>query len=292
MCAFLRWPFLTVEQRVSRLEDELYLARQAVRSLLPDDVNARFSSYYDCDDRRAAHQWEHDLIDYVIGRAQPLTRDEGSYFGLRGYCPLCGNGSTSPYDRGFALPEGLSRHLSGAGNTGRCAVFETLLSQARDYWEPRFQEIEAAEKALRDAETERRRRTELLYRVSPDSPPRLIDEGAYGDHPRDGESLAWAQERLQSLGFISAHADRVCSYTFARDEYIVFADPRVKGKLVFEVHPSNPRKRARRGSARPRMQRFELPDSWKNDLTGKFNQRLMSAIETLEPKARHAFGAR
>lgn len=268
------------------------MARQAVRSLLPDDLDARFRSYFDCANRRTAHQWEHDLIGYLIARAQPLTHEEGSYFGLRGYCPLCGSGSSSPYHRGFALPEGLSRHLSGAGNTGRCVVVETLLSEARDYWEPRFQESEAAEKAIRDAETERRRDTEPLYRVSPVEQPRLLDEDAYGSVTRDEESMGWARKRLESLGFIATEHDRVCSYTLERGEYVVYGDPRLRGKLVFGVYPSNPRRRVNRRGLHPLMQRFELPDSWKNDLSGKFTQRLSIAIGALEPKRKASDGAR
>jgi hypothetical protein len=47
----------------------------------------------------------------VVRLAAPLSSASGN---VRACCPLCGEGTSSPYDVGFAFPDGLQRHLVGA----------------------------------------------------------------------------------------------------------------------------------------------------------------------------------
>jgi hypothetical protein len=115
-------------QEVQRLKEDLYLAREAILDLLPDDLGevARKMSQ--------VHSWEElndlekRLTAAVMQKAEPLS--PGSYVSTssskRAYCPLCRSGSSAPYESGFALPDGLQRHLRGEGNTRRCSVTEAL----------------------------------------------------------------------------------------------------------------------------------------------------------------------
>jgi hypothetical protein len=268
------------DQKIRRLQEQLRVARQALLTLMSDDLQARFQSFYACKDRRAAVQWEHDLTNDIIDRAKPLGGEQASYFGARGYCPLCGRGSTSPFDRGFALPEGLYRHLSGSGNTAQCDIFETFLSQARDYWEGVFREAEAADSVAKRAELERRRKIEPLFMLSPDDNAVLVDEGLFCERARDDIALKWACDRLGSLAFVKNETDRVQSYTREYGEFIVYADPRIAGKLHFFVHHKDPTER-RRTRTLIRAHMCALPDTWKKDLETKLTRLINDVIRRL-----------
>jgi hypothetical protein len=52
------------------------------------------------------------------------------FFGLRARCPLCG-GTPQQDSSGYAWPEGLSRHLEGHGNVGRCSVIRIAFAACR-----------------------------------------------------------------------------------------------------------------------------------------------------------------
>jgi hypothetical protein len=62
-----------------------------------------------------------DNIGAIVAAAVELPGPFGP-FERRALCPMCGGGSSSGYAPGFSLPEGLSRHLMGRGNSLRCEV--------------------------------------------------------------------------------------------------------------------------------------------------------------------------
>lgn len=45
-------------------------------------------------------------------------------------CPLCGGGTASPREEGYALPAGLMRHLLGSHNSPQYDVFEAAFELA------------------------------------------------------------------------------------------------------------------------------------------------------------------
>src|SRR5690606_25671652 len=107
-----------------------------------------------------------DLIDVLIDRADSAALPPSDWGERRALCPLCNRGSDSPYVEGYALPEGLRRHLMGRGNTHRCIVMETVSKLAYEHWHERFGEAELrARQAEQDVLVERRR-TETVYRTS------------------------------------------------------------------------------------------------------------------------------
>lgn len=52
----------------------------------------------------------------------------------RALCPLCRGGSTSPTDRGFKLPEGLLRHLTGERKAHECDIMVIARKLADEDW--------------------------------------------------------------------------------------------------------------------------------------------------------------
>jgi hypothetical protein len=76
------------------------------------------------------YQWLGTAIDHVIAQTRPIPGQSTP----RAYCPLCGEGAQSlviGYD-GYALPDGLRRHLGGMGNARSCRVMDVVRTLARD----------------------------------------------------------------------------------------------------------------------------------------------------------------
>jgi hypothetical protein len=280
------WP--SSDDRIRTLEHDLYSARRAVVALLPQAIQTFVESYYDCQSWHEAHAWESGLVEQILASAAVLGREDGSYFGPRAYCPLCTSGSSGPYDRGFAVPEGLRRHLLGWGNTGACSILSPVLDLARDHWRPRFEKAEAENRAKREAELAERRTRESLLLLGPNEQPVLNDERLDFDRqPRDQESMGWAEARLAQLGFELTESDRVRSFTKLIEDYVVYADPRAQGEVKFFVRrAASPAPRRRRSHGTERYQTFVLPDKWRHQLDDKFSVRLAAAVQPLR-KGKH-----
>lgn len=80
----------------------------------------------------ACGQAESDLIDCLVEAAEPhAIRDYERH--LRAPCPLCGSEPMGPYTTGgFALPNGLEMHLTGARSARQCFVMEVIRAEARE----------------------------------------------------------------------------------------------------------------------------------------------------------------
>lgn len=263
------------DERIRRLEQDLWSARYAIVCLMPDDIQGVLTGYVLSDSRSESHAWERDAVKEIIARADVLSREEGSYFGTRARCPLCGDESSSPYQSGFSLPEGLRRHLAGWGNVRQCSVFGAAVSLARERADREFTEAERAEAEQRQARLSARRRTETQYLVMPGDEPKLLDEDArWGRRARTPEEMAWAERRLADLGFRCELEGLIKTYTRSHEGIIVYADPRAEGIIDFWVFDeaalaSKRRTRLRRGY----LGGFHLLDSWRHDLPGKYEKR-------------------
>ena len=115
-----------VQQR--RLKEDLTYARKAVFALLDEHVRQVAQGLLSIRSDDDLSEWEGKLIEAIMQKAVPLPPDTytSSSSSSRARCPLCGASSSSPYETGFALPDGLRRHLAGDGNSRRCSVTEAL----------------------------------------------------------------------------------------------------------------------------------------------------------------------
>lgn len=260
---------------VRRLKRELWEARQALVHLMPEHLQSVLENYFRCETKQESYGWRHRAADELIALADELPEAGSMYLGKRAYCPLCRKGSSTPYEKGFSLPEGLRRHLLGFGNTIECSVMVAACQLARDYFSDKFHEEEQRERELAAQRLEQRRRVETLYWAHPAQEPLLLDESLVGRSARDPSAMTWAEQRLIQLGFAKATERNITQYTLDAGGFMVLADPRAEGKISFTVYkkPSSKRKRRTihhsdiRGS-------FSLRDSLKKDIPQKFAARL------------------
>ncbi|GAB7540985.1 hypothetical protein [Cupriavidus sp. 8B] len=270
----------SAEAEIRQLKSDLYVARRAIIGLMPYEVDQLLHGYYSCESREATRVWMNDVVETLIERVDKPTLLEDRLGERRARCPLCNEGSSSLYVEGYSLPEGLRRHLVGWGNARQCVVVDAAFRLARDHWNEKFA---AAEQEAWDAERAtkaQRRKTETLYRTSPDNEPRLLDEGSHSWAPsRTREQLKWAEDRLRSLGFQCVTDGNILSWTDEREDCVVYADPRLAGRIDFEVWRTPLPKRPRTSSRLRRLPgRFHLLDSWKKDLPAKYAQRVASGM--------------
>lgn len=129
-------------EEVRRLEDALDRTRRALIRMRGEDVEQILSSYQSRMNRTEdefenpgwmAHRWLHDLADDLLTLAKPQDVEQLGYGPDRALCPLCGRGAQTPFSTGFAVPEGLRRHLLGEGNSIQCAVTEAALGLAEEH---------------------------------------------------------------------------------------------------------------------------------------------------------------
>lgn len=273
------------DDTIRHLRDELFMARQTILSLTTPDQQGLLKSYYDCETRQDSYRWESDVAEKLIEGAIALPREQGSYFGPRAFCPLCGDGTSSPYETGFSLPEGLRRHLVGwGGRANQCVVLSTAIRLANDHWNGKFKETELREQAQKGALEQARKATETLFLVNPYGPPELSDaQTGFGAKARTVQELDWAESRLAELGFLRKEDTRVRSYVKEGTDFAVFADPRRLGEISFAVYRLPlPKRRPQGARYFTALQQFRIPDSWKNDLKSKYEKRVLEAINALE----------
>ncbi len=271
------------EEITRRLEEDLYLARRTIIQLMPDNVQEIMNAYYSCRSRQELYRWEYDAVEEIIKLANILSAEEGSRFSDRAYCPLCGEGTSSAYERGFSVPEGLRRHLVGQGNIQQCGVMQAAVRLARDYWQSQYADAERVEEAEKREKLAQRKKSEVLYRTAPDLEPELIDERfSSGGNSRSTKELDWVEERLASLGFQITCDASVESYTNEHGDFVVYADPRQRGRVDFNVFPKDykrSRDRLRLGWAS-----FYMLDGWKKELREKYEVRVENAISQLKKR--------
>ena len=230
-------------------------------------------------EQRLSYKWTGKVHDAVIKKAYASAGPPGYLGGQTADCPLCHGGSYTPYQDGFKLPIGLERHLQGWGHARQCPVLHEIEALAREYWDGKFAPAEAEAERKKAEEKAQRLKTETLYRVEAMEEPVLYEDGvrSWDGGPRTSEELQWAEQRLASLGFTRRQEERVVSWVDDRAEgYMVYADPRTKKRVRFYVYPK-PLPRKRRGH-RAKRGYFELLDTLKNDLPGKYSDRLAGGL--------------
>ncbi len=257
------------EEIISNLKRDFDRAVRGIISLMPEDAQSILKSFYDCESKNNTDRWRTIAALQVIHLAKPLPNGV-SHSRDRAYCPLCGGGTTPPSDEGFAIPEGLRRHLIGWGDRQtQCFVFNAVELGARSHWSDKFHD----QKQTRLAELEERRKSETLFKVDPDEPAKLIDEGFSWSKPRNNDELIWAENRLATLGFETHVEKNVRSYTSKPDHFVVYADPRANGRIEFKVYLNG------RSASGPAYSWFTLTDYWENDILRKYEIRLRDALE-------------
>jgi hypothetical protein len=269
----------TVDDRddvIRKLKDELWMARYVLLRTLPAELYQLLTSYHDSETREKSYRWLDRIAEAIVELAQPLPETIQSWGGSRGMCPVCGDGSSSPYERGFALPEGLRRHLVGYGNTHQCVFTQTALKLARDDWHNRFKESDEKEWRDKQSQLQRRLSTEAMYRIEPFGRPELVDEHIYGPS-RTPEQMDKARTRLEALGFRKIVEANVEAWIDERAEWIVYADLRQLGRIDFSVWKKPLPKREPARTYKYRIESFHLLDTWKNDLAAKYASRLPKA---------------
>jgi hypothetical protein len=138
----------TRDEHVERLKNELDAALSTIVHLMPEEMREVLQSYYLCESPKDAEIWEPTARWKIIELAKPMPDEELSYgynLNKRAPCPLCVAESSSPYQRGFSLPEGLHRHLEGYGNVRECGVMAAARRLSKAYFFRRFAEAEKKE---------------------------------------------------------------------------------------------------------------------------------------------------
>lgn len=272
------------EKTIERLRQELWEARYTLYDSLPEQVQKVLSTYHDCVTVEDTYAWLHDVADDLIDLAEPLPRGH-FHLGDRARCPLCGDGSSTPYEEGFALPEGLRMHLEGKGNARQCSILKQMWGLAQYHWDGEFHPRGTKAHEDMQAQLKLRRSKEVQFLVNPYLPPRLNNEGMYPGQVRDAKALASADARLAEMGFQSEKVAGVRSYIKETSNAAVYADPRKKGAISFTVALKPIRNDLRRWeSRRIPLHHFGVPDGWKRDLERKLDEMFAEAVKQLMPE--------
>lgn len=135
------------QEQIRKLKEDLFRTRRALVQMTGEDADRILSSYYSDmkrtedeyeNSRRMANRWLESVVDDVLLLARPQDVDQSGHGPDRALCPLCHGSSQSPYATGFAIPEGLRRHLLGENNSNRCMVTEAALGLAEGYADASF----------------------------------------------------------------------------------------------------------------------------------------------------------
>lgn len=121
------------EKIIRDLESDLYMARRAIIELMPDAAKKVLDSF-DGKTRADVWIWAETAAQQIVNLCEDVTvqmYDGYPLWAPRAVCPLCGGGSSAPYENGFALPTGLERHLLGSHNSHQCDVFGAAVALAK-----------------------------------------------------------------------------------------------------------------------------------------------------------------
>lgn len=268
------------DEEIRWLKSKLYQAQSAVIELMPGEIERMLYGFYSCESRDEGVAWKEKVTESLIELASSSAAPETAWGEHRANCPLCNRGSYSAYQEGFSLPEGLRRHLVGWGKNRRCVVMEVVSNMANDHWNEKFSAAEQEAWQADQGALAKRRKTEMLYRTSPYGDAKLLDEDSNSWAPsRTPEQLAWAEARLKFLGFLCVSERNTQSWVDEKDDYVVYADPRVAGKISFEVWRKPLPKRLKASSRLHHINKsFQLLDSWKNNLPSKYAERVAQGL--------------
>jgi hypothetical protein len=196
------------DERIKRLEEELWDVRDDIVRLMPDNISDLLSGYYSLETRSDYYRWRRETIDAIVGMTEPDPKASNPYED-RARCPLC-KASGDVYGSGFKLPLGLERHLEGWGNVSQCPVTKAAFRNASFSRRDKFDKAEEAEREA----LELRKITERVLLIDPAENPVLFDERLWSRKPRNPEQLAAAEQWLRDLGFEIETDGNVVAYKF------------------------------------------------------------------------------
>lgn len=129
-------------EKIYKLENDLYMARRTIINLMSEDIQNILMSYHSCSTYEDSWKWADITADKIIRLAETKPATEMSEYCSstpRALCPLCKESSLNPFGtKGFAIPEGLRRHLLGHNNSHECQVFGTARALARAYLNEKY----------------------------------------------------------------------------------------------------------------------------------------------------------
>lgn len=120
------------EQVIRSLKSDLDMARRTIVDLVPEPAR-RILDSFDGDQLTAVLVWAEKAAGQIVDLCETVEQKyyDGYPLGApRAVCPLCRGGSSTPYDKGFAVPEGLFRHLLGSHNSRQCDEFAAAFQLA------------------------------------------------------------------------------------------------------------------------------------------------------------------
>lgn len=133
--------FNPYDREIRRLEDALWFTRRALIDQMDSGVKKVLDGYPRDLEPNDVWRWAERAAEQVVEFCTELEQEtyQGYPVGSpRALCPLCKHGTSGPYAQGFALPEGLIRHLLGSHNSRQCAVFGAAVALAQGSAESPF----------------------------------------------------------------------------------------------------------------------------------------------------------
>lgn len=123
------------EQKVRKLEEELFIVREALLHMAGPAAEKILRAPYGLSSQAEVWSWFREATEQVLDLAKPRSPEERGdrfYFGDRAVCPLCGDSAQDYYqpENGFAFPDGLRSHLLGERRARQCAVAKSAFDQA------------------------------------------------------------------------------------------------------------------------------------------------------------------
>jgi hypothetical protein len=123
------------DAEIARLKVELFMTRRAMISLMREDAQAILLSSSACQSLADVVDWSERAARDVLALCQPQPAEVMGGIhksSPRTTCPLCMGDNSGPGDvKGFAFPEGMTRHLLGTYKARQCPVFKIAVEQAR-----------------------------------------------------------------------------------------------------------------------------------------------------------------
>lgn len=279
--------------KIRAMEQDLWYARNTVIELIPEELQDILETYRHCNTPDDTPRWQGAMADAVIAYAKPLP-DLHPMIGTRARCPLCRKSSQSPYTDGYALPEGLRRHLLGDGGSHLCHVVQAAVGLAEHYWDDEFGPRGSAKRDQFEREIVARKKKEVLFRTAPYSEPQLLNSSRrFQAATRDSDGIKWAEGRLVEMGFQIETSMRVRSYTREHGNAVVFADPTRKGIISF-ITLLKPPPIANGFCIRPPVpvSHFSMRDTRKHGLREACDKAIVEAVRELHQPPRLVAGPR
>jgi hypothetical protein len=226
---------MSTDETIRHLEEDLYLAREAIIQLAPDKFHdLLLDRARTIENRDDLHRWERDLNAAVIAAAEPIESAGRWQDDPKVACPLCRSRGRGAFGmKGWALPAGLEMHLNGGGTTSRCPVIDA----AWGFMGRRHDEKFKAEDLAKKQQLALRKQTELVVLVEPEGEPELLFEpDTYYMKYRTPEQLAAVEDRLREVGFEIERNGNMVTYRYTYGEtWMVLADPRNHNRVEFKL---------------------------------------------------------